>query len=48
MKMCVGNICVSGNLPTIVIKPHLVAYDELQHHHLIQGTFKKKLIFIRY
>ena len=44
--MCVGNICVSGNLPTIVIKPHLVAYDEFQHHHLIhEGNIKKKTYF---
>ena len=37
MKMCVGNVCVSCNLATIVVKPHLVAIDELQHHHLIHG-----------
>ena len=35
MKMCVGNVCVSCNLSTIVVEPHLVARDELQHHHLI-------------
>ena len=49
MKMCVGNVCVSCNLATIVVKPHLVACDKLQHHHLIHGEqILKETIFLSY
>ena len=53
MKMCVGNVCVSCNLATIVVKPHLVSIDELQHHHLIHGeqilkeTFFSHILYLQ-